>query len=100
MVSNHIDVKFIKKSVILADALFLPEFINPFLIKCKAGTFLDIFPHSYVVPSNDPLHRQTSVGFIEIIDRSQNAFTISSLLSCHDLFLNCLGYSLTVSVLT
>ena len=48
----HINGRFIKKCVILADALFLPEFINPFLIKCQAGTFLDIFPHSYVVPSN------------------------------------------------
>ncbi len=49
----HIDVKFIKKCVIMADALFLPEFINPFLIKCKAGNFLNIFPHTYVVPCND-----------------------------------------------
>ena len=82
----HIDVKFIKKCVIMADALFLPEFINPFLIKCKAGSFFNIFPHSYVVPCNDPLHRQTSVGFVEIIDKSQNALTLGSLLADHELF--------------
>ena len=82
----HIDVKYIKKCVIMADALFLPEFINPFLIKCKAGIFFNIFPHTYVVPCNDPLVRQTSVGFVEIIDKSQNALTLGSLLANHELF--------------
>ena len=82
----QIEKNFIKKFVILGDALFLPEFLAPFLVTCEAGTFLNIFPHTYVVPSNDPLHRQTSVGFVQIIDKSQNAFTIGSLLSNHELF--------------
>ena len=43
-----------------------------------------------MVPSNDPLHRTTSVGFVEIIDKSQNALTFSGLLADHDLFLELL----------
>ena len=82
----HVDKKYIKKMVILGDVLFLPEFLAPFLVTCKAGTFLNIFPHTYVVPSNDPIVRQTSVGFIEIINKSKSAFTFGELLSDHELF--------------
>ena len=71
---------YIKKSVIFADALFHPEFLQPYLIKCKAGTFLDIFPHQYIVPCNDPVHNKCAVGFVEIIDKSRNSFTIGSVL--------------------
>ena len=87
----HIDVKYIKKCVIVADALFLEEFISPFLIKCKAGNFFNIFPHMYVVPCNDPLVRQTSVGFVEIINKSMNALTLGSLLANHELFFELLS---------
>ena len=82
----QIEPKYIKKCVIMADALFLPEFVNPFLITCQAGTFMNIFPHSYVVTSNDPLHRQTSVGFVEIINKSKNALTLNGLLADEELF--------------
>ena len=86
----QVDKKHIKKIVILGDVLFLPEFLAPFLVTCKAGTFLNIFPHTYVVPSNDPIVRQTSVGFIEIINKSKNAFTFGELLSDHELFFDLL----------
>ena len=78
--------KFIKKSVVLGDTIFLEEFLEPFLIRSKAGTFLDIFPHTYIVPVNDPIVSQSSIGFIEIINKSQPSFTISGLLSDSDLF--------------
>ena len=61
-----INIQNIKKCVILADALYLPEFMDPFLIKCQAGFFLNIFPHSYTVNCNDPLVRQTSVLKLKI----------------------------------
>ena len=77
---------YIKKSVIFADALFHPEFLQPFLIKCKAGTFLDIFPHQYVVPCNDPLQNKCAVGFVEIIDKTRNSFTIGSVLDDHEIY--------------
>ena len=72
--SPQVDKGFIKKTVIVGDALFLPEFLQPYLIQSDAGNFFDIFPHQYVVPSNDPLHRKCSVGFIEIIDKSKKCF--------------------------
>ena len=76
----------IKKCVILADALYLSEFLDTFLIKCQSGTFLNIFPHCYTVNCNDPLVRQTSVGFVEVINLSKNALTIYGLLADEELF--------------
>ena len=35
---------------------------------------------------NNPLHRQTSVGFIEIINKSKNALTLNGLLADEELF--------------
>ena len=84
--SPQVDKGFIKKTVIVGDALFLPEFLQSHLIKSDAGVFLDIFPHQYVVPSNDIfLHKKCSVGFIEVINKSRNAFTIGSLMADNDL---------------
>ena len=77
---------YIKKSVIFADALLHSEFLEPHVIKCRAGTFLDIFPHQYVVPCNDPLHNKCAVGFVEIIDKSRNSFTIGSVLDDFDIY--------------
>ena len=85
-----VDGIFIKKCVILADALFLDEFIDPFVIKFNGRKYLDIFPHSYVVPCFEPLTRKTRVGFVEVINMSTNALTISELMADEDVFLRLL----------
>ena len=82
----QISKKQIKKCVLLGDALYLDDFINKFFIKCRAGTFMSIFPHSYTVISNDPIVRQANVGFVEIINMSRGKLTMSDLKKDDELF--------------
>ena len=76
--------------VILGDALFLPEFMNPFLITCKSGQYLNIYPHAYAVKSNEPMFNKTKIAFVKVINLSRNALTINNLMSDDDLYLNLL----------
>ena len=82
----QIHKKHIKKCVLLGDALYLDAFIDKFFIKCRAGTFMSIFPHTYTVISNDPIVRQVNVGFVEIINKSMKKLTMSDLKSDTELF--------------
>ena len=72
--------------MILGDALLLPEFIDSHLITCKSGQFLNIFPHSYSVKSNEPLFNDTKVAFIRVINLSRNALTINGLMADGELY--------------
>lgn len=76
--------------VILGDALLLPDFVDPFLISCQSGLFLNIYPHSYGVKSNEPLFNKTKIGFVKVVNMSRNALTINSLMAEDDLYLNLL----------
>ena len=76
--------------VILGDALLLPVFVDPFLITCQSGHFLNIYPHSYGVKSNEPLFNKTKIGFVKVVNMSRNALTINGLMADDDLYLNLL----------
>ena len=76
--------------VILGDALLLPEFVNPFFISCQSGLFLNIYPHSYGVKTNDPLFNKTKIGFVKVVNMSRNALTINGLMAEDNLYLDLL----------
>ena len=75
----------IKKIVFLGDALYLPHFMDEHLIDCRAGKFLNIYPHSYQVDCNDLMRRSTTIGFVEIVNLSRNAVTLNGLMAEEDL---------------
>ena len=75
----------IKKIVLLGDALYLPHFMNDHLINCRAGSYLNIYPHSYKVDCTDPMRRSTTIGFVEVINLSRNAVTLNGLMAEEDL---------------
>ena len=77
---------FIRNLVLIGDALYLEEFVDPFLIKVNGQLFLDIFPHSYIVSSNDPIVSRVGVGFVRVFNRSRNALTLAGLRSDEELF--------------
>ena len=76
----------VKKCVLLGDALYLDDFIGKFFVKCRESTFLNIFPHSYTVISNDPIVRQARLGFVEVINLSRGKLTMSELKQDENLF--------------
>ena len=77
---------FVRKCVLLGDATYLEEFVDPLLINCNGKRYLDTFPHSYLVPYNDPLIGQANIGFVEVINLSKNALTISELMADEDTY--------------
>ena len=80
-----VDKSHVKRIVLLGDALYLPAFMNEHLIQCRAGSFLDIYPHSYKVPCSDPLRKSTTIGFVEVINMSRKAVTLNGMMAEEDL---------------
>ena len=97
----QVDPIFVRKSVLLGDATYLEEFVDPLLIICNGKRYYDIFPHTYNVPCNDPLISQTNIGFVEVINLSRNALTISGLMADEDIYKELLTiqpYSISINI--
>ena len=84
----RVNVRHIKVLLILGDAHFLDEHINSHLVQCKAGVFLDIWPHKYEV--RDSAGWQLGIGFVRVVNMSEKALTVSKLMAQEDLFRNIL----------